>query len=263
MQDWFDERQDALRTKGCSNADIAVITTMNRIQRVVNQCRVNHGGPISSKEELQTLVDTIQDEKALGKILDLEVRYRKFTMTKNDCPLFQQRKLSNQQKIENISLLMESQDLGLRALATMDDLLKAIGDNNHLEDQETSPDPESNPQQNECDFAEQVLSTRLSPLDTVAKDEFILGMFEDGFYPGQVVKDCNDKVDAIFMKQATFQNVSKPLYWKWTPQTDRHTIKKICVLKIRPNIDIAVECSTRRCIIYKLLNLELIEKFVS
>ena len=50
-----------------------------------------------------------------SRILDLEIRYRKFTMTKvkSDCPLFLQRKLTNEQKIENIRLLMESQDLGL------------------------------------------------------------------------------------------------------------------------------------------------------
>ena len=50
---------------------------MNRIQRVVKQCRSNHGGPISSKEERQNIIATIEDEKALSKILDLEIRYRK------------------------------------------------------------------------------------------------------------------------------------------------------------------------------------------
>lgn len=121
MQDWFDERQDALRSKGCSNADITTITTMNKIQRVVSQCKASHGGPLTTIEELDNIIENTNDEKKLSKILDLEIRYRKFTMTKvkSDCPLFLQRKLTNQQKKENIRLLMECQDLGLKAVATI------------------------------------------------------------------------------------------------------------------------------------------------
>lgn len=123
------------------------------------------------------------------------------TKIKNDCPLFQQRKLSNQQKIENVTLLMESQDLGLKALATMDGLVKAISDNNVCDEEEEAP--ADNASQPVCD-AEQVLSTRLSSQDKLEKVDFILGMFEDGFYPGQVLKDCGSKVDAIFVEQANF-----------------------------------------------------------
>ncbi|XP_066915999.1 uncharacterized protein [Clytia hemisphaerica] len=63
MQDWFDERQDALRKKGCSNAEIAAITTMNRILRVVNQCRSNHGDHFPQKKSFETLLIQLKMRK--------------------------------------------------------------------------------------------------------------------------------------------------------------------------------------------------------
>ena len=83
----------------------------------------------------------------------------------------------------------------------------------------------------ECDI-QQILSIRLSSNDNLQKDEFILGMFEDGFYPGLVTSDCGDKVDAIFMNKALFPGSAKSTFWKWTSNTDHHLIRKICILKI-------------------------------
>lgn len=264
MQHWFDERQDALRNKGCSNADITTITSMNKIQRVVSQCKENHGGPLTKVEELDSIIKNTVDEKQLSRILDLEIRYRKFTMTKvkSDCPLFLQRKLTNEQKIENIRLLMESQDLGLKAVATMEDLIKVIGESNETDEPHSIPTDQDREIDDDSD-TEKILSTRLTSQDQLSKDEFILGMFEDGFYPGQVLKDCGDKIDALFMTKATIANSDDLLYWKWPTKTDRQIIRKVCILKIRPNLDIAIELSTRRCIIFKLLNLEFVNKFVA
>ena len=110
--------------------------------------------------------------------------------------------------------------------------------------------------------AQQILSTRLSSNDNLQKDEFILRIFEDGLYPRHVIKDCGDKLDAIVMNEALFPGSAKPTFWKWKSNTDRHLIRKIYILKIQPNIDIAIEVSTCRCIVYKLMNLEIVEKFV-
>ena len=276
MQYWFDERQDVLRRSGCFDSDIAAITTMNKIQRVVSQCRNHHCGPLTSKEELAEMAEKVVDPKKLSKLLDLEIRHRKFIMTnvKSNCPLFQKRKLSKEQKMENIGLLMDSHELGLKALTTMDELVTAINVNEDVdenlngkpvnENQESSVESETAAapvETSEC-HAQQILSKRLSPNDNLQKDEFILGMFEDGFYPGQMISDCGDKVDTIFMNEASFLGSAKSTFWKWTSNTDRHLIRKICVLKNRSNIDIAIEVSTRRCIVYKLMNLEIVEKFV-
>ena len=269
MQSIFNEGQDKLRVSGCSNSDIAAITTMNKIQRVVMQCKKNHGGPIVSKEELDEIIASTKDVKKLSKALDLEIRYRKFTMTKvkNDCPLFQQRKLTVDKKIENIHLLMDSQELGLKALATMEDLVTAIHRSDDADNNTNEAEIDDVPLQDTVDIATtdeavNILSMRLSSQDTLSKDDFILGMFVDGFYPGQVLKDCGEAVDAIFMTEATIQGMPKSLMWKWPSTTDRQLMRKVCILKIRPNMDLAREYSTRRCVVYKLMNLELVQKFV-
>ena len=103
------------------------------------------------------------------------------TNVKSDCPLFQQQKLSNEQKMENIGLLMESQELGLKALAIMDDLVIAINVNEDVdenldgkpvnENQESNVESETTAapvETSECD-AQQILSTRLSSNDNLQK----------------------------------------------------------------------------------------------
>ena len=187
---------------------------MNKIQRVASQCRNNHCRPLTSKEELAEMAEKLVDPKKLSKLLDLEIRYRKFTMTnvKSDCPLFQQRYLSNKQKMENIVFLMDIHELGLKPFVTMDDLVTAINVNEdvdeNLDEKPVNENQKSNVESetpaapvetSECD-AQQVLFTRLSSNDNLQKDEFILGMFENGFYPGQMISDCGGKVDAIFMR---------------------------------------------------------------
>ena len=262
LQSKFDEKQDKLRSAGCSDPDIAAITTMNKIQRVVKQCKENHGGPILTKDELDKIISkTKKDETQLGKILDLEIRYRKFTMTKvkNDCPLFLQRKLSNDKKIKNLNLLIDSQTLSLRALATMDDLKQAIQDISGESETEVAEEEQSNDVEERV--TESILSTRIAVDDTLKKEEFILGMFEDGFYPGQVVADHGNVVDVIFMTEASSASHAQKSLWKWPSVNDQHMIRKVCILKIRPNLDIMLTLSSRRCIVYKLVNLELVEKF--
>ena len=271
LQKVFDKRQDALRMRGCSDADIAAITTSNKVQRVVRQCKENHNGPLVTKEELDALVSATKDEKVLNKTLDLEIRYRKFTMTKvkNDCPLFLQRKINAEEKVKNLKLLMDSQELGLKALATMTDLVSVINGSSLPNDATESPDEETDGADNEVETvndddratAEDILKLRLTPQTVLTKDEFIVGMFEDGFCPGQVIRDCGEQVDAIFMQKAGKGDSDMSL-WKWPSSTDRQLVRKVCILKIRPNLDVVVTLSTRRCLIYKLLNLEFVQKFI-
>ena len=68
IQNLFDVNQEALRTAGVSDADAAVITTSNKIQRVVRQCKEHHNGPIVTKEELDELVTSTKDSKKVIKI---------------------------------------------------------------------------------------------------------------------------------------------------------------------------------------------------
>ena len=67
-------------------------------------------------------------EKKLHSILNLEVRYRKFTMTnvKDNCSLFRQQGIALTEKVKNLELLLESQSIGFNANATMEDLENAV-----------------------------------------------------------------------------------------------------------------------------------------
>ena len=108
----------------------------------------------------------------------------------------------------------------------MDDLVTAVNVNEDVdenlhgklvnENQESNVESETAAapvEISECD-AQQILSTRLESNDNLQKDEFILGMFEDGFYPGHVISDCGGKVDAIFMNEASFPGSAKSTFWK-------------------------------------------------
>ena len=168
---------------------------MNKIQWVASQCRNNRCEPLTSKEELAEVAEKVVDPKKLSKLLDLEIRYRKFTKTnvKSDCPLFKQQKLSNEQKMENIGLLMDSQELGLKALAIMDDLVIAINVNEDVdenldgkpvnENQESNVESETTAapvETSECD-AQQILSTRLSSNDNLQKMNLYWEYLKMGF----------------------------------------------------------------------------------
>ena len=143
MQSDFNKKQEMLKCHGIEDADIAALTTENRIQRVVSQCKKNHNGTITDKKELDELVNKFTDktdilQKKLHAALNLEIRYRKFTMTKvkANCQLLAQKNLSVEQKVKNLQLLLDSQALGLRALATMEDLedvIQRIGPTNENE----------------------------------------------------------------------------------------------------------------------------------
>ena len=106
-------------------------------------------------------------------------------------------------------------------------------------------------------------SLRLTKSTVLAKDEYILGIFEDGFCPGQVITDYGDSVDAIFMKEVKLKDTLPKLFWKWMSGSTKQTLRKTCILEICPNSDVVLELSTRQHIIYKLLNLEIVEKFAN
>ena len=271
LQNIFDKKQNALRSSGVSDPDIAIITTSNKIQRVVKQCKVNHNGPLVTQEELDDIVSNTSDSVKLNKVLDLEIRYRKFTMTKvkGDCPLFLQRKIAVDQKIKNLELLMDSQELGLKALATMVDLADVINSSTEgdeekeeaiIETQDSNVADDIN-SRGDAPSNENIASFRITAQTPVSENDFIIGMFEDGFFPGQVIDDCGDKIDAIFMEHVARNNHPDRSLWRWPSVTDRQILNKACVLKICPNLDVSSELSTRRCIVFKLLNLELVSKF--
>jgi hypothetical protein len=138
----------------------------------------------------------------------------------------------------------------MKALATMSDLASVINgstpesntDSDNVLDQEEDAFADDDGIMDACQghAISDILSLRLTQKTILAKDEFIFGVFEDGFCPGQVIEDYGDKVDAIFMLQTIRNNHPDKSLWKWPSLTDRQILKKVCVLKIRPNLDVAL-----------------------
>ena len=56
QQQEFDVKQKSLIEAGVTPADAILITSQNKIQRVVVQCRRSHGGPISEVFEVENII---------------------------------------------------------------------------------------------------------------------------------------------------------------------------------------------------------------
>ena len=127
-QDKFYQHQNDLVAIGVDEEDAVKLVTGNKTMRCVAQCKKSHGGPLTTVDEINAMVQNWSGtDKALHSALDPEIRFRKFTFTtvKAVCPLFKQRGVSVEQKVKNISSLIDSQ-LDLKALADMTDLESAI-----------------------------------------------------------------------------------------------------------------------------------------
>jgi hypothetical protein len=124
MQKEFDDKQKSLIEAGVVPADAILITSQNKIQRVVEQCRRSHGGPISEESEIENILAKFEDDKSKKTALVLENRFRKFTVLniKESNPLFKQQNLTVEQLSTNLKLLLKKTDLTLSSTATMADL---------------------------------------------------------------------------------------------------------------------------------------------
>lgn len=143
-QQKFDQKQKELIASNVDEEDAAKLATSNKVIRCVSACKKSHQGPITTIEELDTLVqDWNGTEKGLQKALDLEIRFRKFTFykVKTTCPLFKQCGLTVEQKVKNLTTLITSQ-LECRVLADMMDLENAINNNASTTDNEAEVEGE-------------------------------------------------------------------------------------------------------------------------
>ena len=94
--------------------------------------------------------------------------------------------------------------------------------------------------------------------------EYVVGLFEDGFYPGEVLKIENGYVTADFLAPVILkQNVNDASLWKRpsSVSADIHELEEDSILSIRPVLEIS-KFSNIRLVIYERLNIDLVEKFV-
>ena len=114
--------------KAVDDLDATNICSDNKLIKCVADCKKSHNGPIIDVDGLETLTENLSsDEMTLQKALNLEIRFRKLSLTnvKDPCPLFRQRGLSIDEKKRNLNTLISSH-VNFCALPSLQDLEIAI-----------------------------------------------------------------------------------------------------------------------------------------
>ena len=199
----FNEIQMELIKSGVDDVDASNICTENKVIKCVSECKKSHNGPVDNVEELKMIASKLSsNEKSLHKALNLEIRFRKLTLTdvKATCPLFRQKGLTIYQKVQNLETLITSQ-LEFRALAGMEDLEAAInkGDQDLVNEANGNniQNPEIDAKVHDTVVREDTVGV---DAETLFKEEdFIIGLFVDGPYPGKIVKVNPETIVGNFM----------------------------------------------------------------
>ena len=226
---------------GVDDLDANNICSGNKLIKCVADCNKSHNGPIIEVDGLQTLMkDLLSDEMTLHKALNLEIRFRKLSLTnvKDTCPLFRQRGLSINEKKRNLKTMISSQ-LNFCALASMKYLDVAIteydvGDGAQRKDRtvqhlSTETDDMMIPDSESGDKEE--------PDDDFKVDEFIIVLFKDSPYPGQILESKGDKIKTNFMVPLIIKGETRFDLWKWPSVNDEHVITKQSILPTCPCLD--------------------------
>ena len=129
--------------------------------------------------------------------------------------------------------------LELRALADMDDLEAAINEadndkNNEPDNTPTVSNVEVSNLSNRAKKANEGPSESHDEPHQFKENEFVIAMFEDGPYPGEVVSIDDTEVTVNFPEPATLDKKKSFEYW-WPSVNDRHTISNLSILPIRPS----------------------------
>lgn len=274
QQKAFTTAQRELISKGVKDADAIQLTTENRIQRAVQQCRKSHGGPLCQEMELNELIEKIVDENNLRTALTSEIRYRKFTMLKikESNPLFKQRNLTISDLTDNLRLLIQKSSLQqpTRYLVTVEDLKKAVYD----EETATADVNDTNevlvtasrdvPHAFENEVSE-IPGTDMQEVFDVG--EHVAVNFDDGFYIGEVLQagEGDDHVTVSYMKPKKISTAPEGTnirqFWFWPSKKEMLNTPKHCIIPLKPVLELAVPPSTNRFMVFNLQNFDFIDRF--
>ena len=106
---------------------------------------------------------------------------------------------------------------------------------------------------------ERVEETTLSSFWPPNETEFVCALLVDGFYIGYV-----DEVreEQLYLNYLVPKSSDDRRYWVWPEREDKDWIKKEYVLEIYPSLSIETKLSTKRKIVYELMNEEIINAIV-
>ena len=249
--------------------------TANQQIKCVTQCKASHDGPVVTTEELHKLVDEKKCEKDDNKELHKSLKLI-LTEVKNTCPLFKQKGLSVDQKVKNLESLIDSQ-LDFKVLADMGDLESAIigsekkevlvevqatEEDHTVNDGETSKKKEISKKKETSKKKESSAhsSTPSQELNAIV-GEFVLGLFDDGAYPGEVLSIAGDNITMSCLEPAVI-SVRRNFDFGNPSTIDNQPIEMASVLPILPCLDVSSQLSNRRNVVFELLNFDVVKNFV-
>ena len=266
----FNKKQRELVEMGIDEEDAMVLAHENTILKCITKCKELHGGPITSSEELDKLINTWTGTEAnLHKSLNYEIRLRKYSFTKMkaDNHLFKQKNLSIADKKRNLLCLICSQ-LELRSLADMVDLEAAIKDN-----REDAPVLNESTESEVDEVAATPRATDTNTrVENVADEQdiwppkvgqYIYCLFEDGVFPGEVKSVSEENVEVDILVPATVPNMeSEESLWKKPSMStmSQYKLHRNSVLPFYP-VTIINRYSTHHVTIFQLLNYDIALKF--
>ena len=260
MEKGFAQHQADIQKTKNENNNAAI--QQNKILKVVTEIKRSHNGPITTVSELKTLVDKYKNEyKTLYKILALEIRFRKISLTKikGDYPLFKQ-EIPRDLKIRNLESLITS-SLTCSATADIDDLREAINNNDSsLRDEivinSKNVDQPPNKRRKSIKNKNAGVTDATSEVDGNSGNnfkvgEFVVGLFEDNLYVGEIKKIEMDLATITFMTRLQ-KNCDE--LWLFPSHEDTQILKESNILQVYPQMDLDLVHSNNRLIIMKLLN---------
>ena len=121
-------------------------------------------------------------------------------------------------------------------------------------DTTVSPPTQNDPNENGEVGDEPIEKCDLSSFWPPKKDEFVVALLEDGVFIGSVEDVGTNKLYLNYLKP---KSPPDRQLWVWSDEpTD--WIDRSCIMEIYPSLSINRNLSTRRMIVYELMNLEII-----
>ena len=186
-----------------------------------------------------------------------------FTMTnvKDSCPLFRQKNVSVETKVKNLQLLIYVQIMGYKATATMEDLESAIKEDVDIDlENEVGSDTSRSQSIEEDTVSSAAKENIILPENHILaqkKEEFVL---EGGFYIAQVDSVQDNKIWVSYLKP---KQDNERTHWMWPDIKEEEWVEQDFLMEVYPAlIKIDSKLSTKRNIVYELLNEEVINVFV-
>ena len=167
---------------------------------------------------------------------------------------------------------MNAQTLGCTSRATMEDLESAISSNviqqppDAVEDDIIQIEIPQNVATVSCEGASSTVKGNESEIESISSfwppkiDEFILVLLEDGFYIGQVQEVEKERV---FLNYMVPKSTGVRELWIWPDRQEGEWVEGEYILEIYPSLRINNKLSTRRKVVYELLNEEIINVLIS